>query len=167
MNAYYYDAVRWAKRNGITNGIGDGLFGSTLPCTRAQIVTFLWRAAGSPEPKSAASFTDVPASAYYAKAVAWVVEEGITNGVGENKFDPNAPCTRAQCVAFLYRAAGSPKVGNTADFEDVAENAYYAKAVAWAQKNDITDGVSTTRFAPNHDCTRAQIVTFLYRAFAE
>ncbi len=167
VNAYYYDAVRWAKRNGITNGIGDGLFGSTLPCTRAQIVMFLWRAAGSPEPKSAANFTDVPASAYYAKAVAWAVEAGITNGVGNGKFDPDAPCTRAQCVAFLYRAAGSPKVSDTADFEDVAETAYYAKAVAWAQKQDITDGVSATRFAPSHDCTRAQIVTFLYRAFAE
>ena len=166
-NAYYYDAVRWAKQNGITGGIGDNLFGSTLPCTRAQIVTFLWRAAGSPEPKSAANFTDVPASAYYAKAVAWAVEEGITNGVGENKFDPDAPCTRAQCIAFLYRAAGSPKVTGAADFTDVAETAYYAKAVAWAQKQDITAGVSATRFAPEHDCTRAQIVTFLYRAFAE
>ena len=167
VNAYYYDAVRWAKRNGITNGIGDGLFGSTLPCTRAQIVTFLWRAAGSPEPKSAANFTDVPASAYYARAVAWAVEAGITNGVGDNKFAPDAPCTRAQCVALLYRAAGSPKVSNTADFEDVAETAYYAGAVAWAQKHGITDGVSATRFAPDHDCTRAQIVAFLYRVFAE
>ncbi len=167
VNAYYYDAVRWAKRNGITNGIGDGLFGSTLPCTRAQIVTFLWRAAGSPEPKSAANFTDVPASAYYARAVAWAVEAGITNGVGNGKFDPDAPCTRAQCVALLYRAAGSPKVSDTADFEDVAETAYYAGAVAWAQRHGITDGVSATRFAPDHDCTRAQIVAFLYRVFAE
>ncbi len=167
VNAYYYDAVRWAKRNGITNGIGDGLFGSTLPCTRAQIVTFLWRAVGSPEPKSAANFTDVPASAYYARAVAWAVEAGITNGVGNGKFDPDAPCTRAQCVALLYRAAGSPKVSDTADFEDVAETAYYAGAVAWAQKHSITDGVSATRFAPDHDCTRAQIVAFLYRVFAE
>ena len=167
VNAYYYNAVRWAKRNGITNGIGDGLFGSTLPCTRAQIVTFLWRAAGSPEPKSAANFTDVPTSAYYAKAVAWAVEAGITNGVGNGKFDPDAPCTRAQCVALLYRAAGSPKVSDTADFEDVAETAYYAGAVAWAQKHGITDGVSATRFAPDHDCTRAQIVAFLYRVFAE
>ena len=166
-NAYYYDAVRWAKQNGITGGIGDNLFGSTLPCTRAQIVTFLWRAAGSPEPKSEANFADVPASAYYAKAVAWAVEAGITNGIGDNKFDPDAPCTRAQCVAFLYRAAGSPKVSDTADFEDVAETAYYAKAVAWAQKQDITAGVSQSRFAPEHDCTRAQIVAFLYRAFAE
>ncbi len=165
--AYYYDAVRWAKQNGITSGIGDGLFGATLPCTRAQIVTFLWRAAGSPEPESAANFADVPASAYYAKAVAWAVEEGITNGIGDNKFDPDAPCTRAQCVTFLYRAAGSPKVSATPDFDDVAETAYYAKAVAWAQKQDITAGVSATRFAPEHDCTRAQIVTFLYRAFAE
>ncbi|MCI6604338.1 MAG: S-layer homology domain-containing protein [Clostridiales bacterium] len=167
VNAYYYAAVRWAKQNGITNGIGDGLFGSTLPCTRAQIVTFLWRAAGSPEPKSAANFTDVPASAYYARAVAWAVEAGITNGVGNGKFDPDAPCTRAQCVALLYRAAGSPKVSDTADFEDVAETAYYAGAVAWAQKHGITDGVSATRFAPDHDCTRAQIVAFLYRVFAE
>ena len=167
VNAYYYNAVRWAKRNGITNGIGDGLFGSTLPCTRAQIVTFLWRAAGSPEPKSAANFTDVPTSAYYAKAVAWAVEAGITNGVGNGKFDPDAPCTRAQCVALLYRAAGSPKVSDTADFEDVAETAYYAGAVAWAQKHGITDGVSQSRFAPDHDCTRAQIVAFLYRVFAE
>lgn len=167
VNAYYYDAVRWAKRNGITNGIGDGLFGSTLPCTRAQIVTFLWRAAGSPEPKSAANFTDVPANAYYARAVAWAVEAGITNGVGNGKFDPDAPCTRAQCVALLYRAAGSPKVSDTADFEDVAETAYYAGAVAWAQRHGITDGVSATRFAPDHDCTRAQIVAFLYRVFAE
>ena len=167
VNAYYYDAVRWAKRNGITNGIGDGLFGSTLPCTRAQIVTFLWRAAGSPEPKSAANFTDVPTSAYYARAVAWAVEAGITNGVGNGKFDPDAPCTRAQCVALLYRAAGSPKVSDTADFEDVTETAYYAGAVAWAQKHGITDGVSATRFAPDHDCTRAQIMAFLYRVFAE
>ena len=165
--AYFYDAVKWARQNGITDGIGDGLFGAAFPCTRVQIVTFLWRAAGSPEPQNDVTFTDVPSSAYYAKAVAWAVEEGITNGVGGGKFDPDAPCTRAQAVAFLYRAAGEPAVRSAAEFDDVAENSYYAAAVAWAQRQSITDGVTPTRFAPDDDCTRAQIVTFLYRAFAE
>ena len=165
--AYYYDAVKWARQNGITDGIGDGLFGAAFPCTRVQIVTFLWRAAGSPEPQHDVTFTDVPSTAYYAKAVAWAVEAGITNGVGGNKFDPDAPCTRAQAVAFLYRAAGELAVRSAAEFDDVAENAYYAAAVAWAQRQSITDGVSATRFAPDAPCTRAQIVTFLYRAFAE
>ena len=164
--AYFYDAVKWARQNGITDGIGDGLFGAAFPCTRAQIVTFLWRAAGSPEPQNDVTFTDVPSTAYYAKAVAWAVEAGITNGVGGNKFDPDAPCTRAQAVAFLYRAAGEPAVRSAAEFDDVAENAYYA-AVSWAQRQSITDGVSATRFAPDHDCTRAQIVAFLYRVFAK
>ena len=162
-DAYYYEAVKWAAEKGITGGVGNGLFGPNQPCTRAQIVTFLWRAAGSPAPKHMSSFADVPADAFYAKAVAWAVENGITGGTGEGKFSPNATCTRAQSVTFLYRAAGSPKVSSSAEFGDVATNAYYADAVAWAAKNGITGGIGGGLFGSDNDCTRAQIVTFLYR----
>ena len=164
VDAYYYEAVKWAAEKGITGGIGNGLFAPNQPCTRAQIVTFLWRAAGSPAPKSMSSFADVPADAFYAKAVAWAVENGITGGTGDGKFSPDATCTRAQAVTFLYRAAGSPKVSGSAEFGDVATNAYYTDAVAWAAKNGITGGIGGGLFGSNNDCTRAQIVTFLYRS---
>lgn len=164
-NSYYADAVLWAAKNGITGGIGNGLFGPNQPCTRAQIVTFLWRAAGSPEPKAMSSFADVSTDAYYAKAVAWAVENGITTGTGDGKFSPDATCTRAQSVTFLYRAAGSPAVSGSAEFGDVATNAYYADAVAWAAKNGITGGIGGGLFGSGNDCTRAQIVTFLYRNY--
>ena len=164
-NSYYADAVLWAAKNGITGGIGNGLFGPNQPCTRAQIVTFLWRAAGSSEPKSMSSFSDVSADSYYAKAVAWAVENGITTGTGDGKFSPDATCTREQAVAFLYRASGSPAVSGGSAFSDVAANAYYADAVAWAEKNGVTGGIGGGLFGSGNTCTRAQIVTFLYRAY--
>ena len=162
--AYYAGAVAWAAEKGITSGTKDGRFDPNGSCTRAQIVTFLWRAAGSPEPKSAAGFADVSDSAYYAKAVAWAVENGITAGTKDARFDPDAPCTRAQSVTFLYRAAGSPAVTGGAGFSDVAADAYYAAAVAWAVENGVTTGTKDGGFSPNTACTRAQIVTFLYRS---
>ena len=164
-SAYYYEAVKWAQEKDITGGIGNGLFGPNQPCTRAQIVTFLWRAAGSPEPKSMSSFSDVSADSYYAKAVAWAVENGITTGTGDGKFSPDATCTREQAVAFLYRASGSPAVSGGSAFSDVAANAYYADAVAWAEKNGVTSGIGGGLFGSGNTCTRAQIVTFLYRAY--
>ena len=163
-NAYFADAVKWAVDKGITNGLSDTMFGPYESCTRAQIVTFLWRAAGSPEPKAASSFTDVPASAYYAKAVAWAVENGITNGMTETTFAPNATCTRGQSVTFLYRALKGTASGS-ANFTDVKSDAFYADAVNWAVASDVTNGTSNTTFSPNADCTRAEIVTFLYRAY--
>lgn len=164
-DAYYYEAVKWAQKKGITGGIGNDLFGPNQPCIRAQIATFLWRAAGSPEPKNMSSFSDVPTDSYYAKAVAWAVENGITTGTGDGKFNPNAPCTRAQSVTFLYRASGSPAVSDSAVFADVEANAFYADAVAWAVANGVTNGTTSSTFSPDNGCTRAQIVTFLYRAF--
>ena len=164
-SAYYYEAVKWAQEKDITGGIGNGLFGPNQPCTRAQIVTFLWRAAGSPEPKSMSSFSDVSADSYYAKAVAWAVENGITTGTGDGKFSPDATCTREQAVAFLYRASGSPAVSGGSAFSDVAANAYYADAVAWVEKNGVTGGIGGGLFGSGNTCTRAQIVTFLYRAY--
>ena len=163
-DAYYYEAVKWAAKNGITGGVGNGLFAPDAPCTRAQIVTFLWRAAGSPEPKNASSFSDVPASAYYARSVAWAVENGITTGTGNGRFSPDATCTRAQSVTFLYRAL-STRAEGTAEFRDVPKNAYYADAVAWAAANGITTGIGGGLFGPDNDCTRAQIVTFLFRTY--
>ena len=163
-NAYFADAVKWAVDKGITNGLSDTMFGPYESCTRAQIVTFLWRAAGSPEPKTASSFTDVPANAYYAKAVAWAVENGITNGMTETTFAPNATCTRGQSVTFLYRALKGTASGST-NFTDVKSDAFYADAINWAVANNVTNGTSNTTFSPNADCTRAEIVTFLYRAY--
>ena len=163
-NAYFADAVKWAVDKGITNGLSDTMFGPYESCTRAQIVTFLWRAAGSPEPKAASSFTDVPASAYYAKAVAWAVENGITNGMTETTFAPDATCTRGQSVTFLHRALKGTASGS-ANFTDVKSDAFYADAVNWAVASDVTNGTSATTFSPNADCTRAEIVTFLYRAY--
>ena len=167
VDAYYYEAVKWAAEKGITGGIGNGLFAPDLNCTRAQIVTFLWRAAGSPAPKGTVSFTDVPADSYYAKAVAWAVENGITGGMGDGLFSPDAACTRAQSAAFLYRAAGSPAVSGSAGFSDVAADAYYAQAVAWAKEHGITDGIGGGLFGSANDCTRAQIAAFLWRLYAE
>ena len=163
-NSYYADAVLWAAKNGITGGIGNGLFGPNQPCTRAQIVTFLWRAAGSPEPKSMSSFSDVSADSYYAKAVAWAVENGITTGTGDGKFSPDATCTRAQSVTFLFRAIGK-LVDSKAEFSDVLADSYYANAVDWAVENGVTNGIGDGLFGPDNSCTRAQIVTFLYRAY--
>ena len=163
-NAYFADAVKWAVDKGITNGLSDTMFGPYESCTRAQIVTFLWRAAGSPEPKTASSFTDVSASAYYAKAVAWAVENGITNGMTETMFAPDATCTRGQSVTFLYRALKGTASGS-ANFTDVKSDAFYADAINWAVANNVTNGTSNTTFSPNADCTRAEIVTFLYRAY--
>ena len=161
---YFYDAVQWAVGKGITNGTSAETFSPEDPCTRAQIVTFLWRAAGSPEPKStAAGMTDVVPGSYYAKAVAWAVENGITTGTAEGKFSPDATCTRAQAVTFLARAQNAKATGKTA-FSDVPADSYFADAVAWAQANGVTTGTSETTFSPDSDCTRAQIVTFLYRA---
>jgi len=163
-DAYYYEAVKWAAKKGITGGIGNGLFGPNQPCTRAQIVTFLWRAAGSPEPKTMSSFADVSMDAYYAKAVAWAVENGITTGTGDGKFSPDATCTRAQSVTFLFRAIGK-LVDSKAEFSDVLADSYYANAVDWAVENGVTNGIGDGLFGPDNSCTRAQIVTFLFRAY--
>ena len=161
---YYYDAVLWAAQNGITSGTDAEHFSPNQPCTRAQIVTFLWRAAGSPEPKAMSSFSDVSADSYYAKAVAWAVENGITTGTGDGKFSPDATCTRAQSVTFLFRAIGK-LVDSKAEFSDVLTDSYYANAVAWAVENGVTNGIGDGLFGPDNSCTRAQIVTFLFRAY--
>ena len=166
-SAYYVDAVEWMLKREVTQGTTETTFSPNLNCTRAQIVTFLWRAAGSPEPKGTVSFTDVSAGSYYAKAVAWAVENGITGGTGDGLFSPDAACTRAQSAAFLYRAAGSPTVSGSAGFSDVAADAYYAQAVAWAKEHGITDGIGGGLFGSANDCTRAQIAAFLWRLYAE
>ena len=165
-NAYYYDAVLWAVEKGITGGTTAATFSPDEACTRAQMVTFLWHAAGSPVVNYAMSFTDVPADAYYAEAVRWAVSQGITAGTSASTFDPNATVTRGQTVTFLWRAAGSPVVAGDS-FADVAADAYYAPAVAWAVREGITAGVGAETFAPSADCTRGQIVTFLYRDMAK
>lgn len=160
---YYYDAVLWAAQEGVTGGTSDTLFAPNAGCTRAQAVTFLWRAAGSPEPKTLSSFADVPADAYYARAVAWAVENGVAKGVSETLFAPDTSCTRAQIVTFLWRAQKSPTADGENPFADVSAAAYYYNAVLWAVENDVAKGVSETAFAPNDNCTRAQIVTMIYR----
>ena len=162
---YYYDAVKWAADSGITGGVGGSLFGSDQSCTRAQIITFLWRAAGSPEPKGAANMTDVPQDAYYAKAVAWAMENGIASGTGADRFSPHAACTRAQGMTFLFRSSKASASGTPA-FQDVAADAYYAQAVKWAADSGITSGIGGGLFGPDNGCTRAQIVTFLWRLYA-
>lgn len=164
--SYYEEAVNWAVEKGITGGIGNGLFGPNQPCTRAQIVTFLWRAAGSPEPKTMSSFSDVSADSYYAKAVAWAVENGITVGTSSTTFSPDDTCTRAQSVTFLFRALGK-LVDSKAKFSDVPTDSYYANAVAWAVENGVTNGIGNNLFGPDNSCTRAQIVTFLFRAYQD
>ena len=162
-DSYYYDAVKWAAETGVTTGVGDGLFAPEWVCTRGQIVTFLWRASGSPAPKATElPFTDVAADAYYAQAVLWAVEKGITNGTSETTFSPDQTCTRAHAEAFLYRMSGSPAAAGST-FSDVAADAYYSTAVAWAVEKGITNGTSGTTFSPDDTCTRGQIVTFLYR----
>ena len=162
---YYYDAVLWAVGKGITGGTSATTFDPSGNCTRAQAVTFLWRAAGSPAPKTKVMpFTDVPAGSYYHDAVLWAMEQGITKGTSDTAFSPNTTCTRAQIVTFLWRANGSPAVSGSAAFTDVAADAYYAAAVAWAEKNGITGGIDGGLFGSGNTCTRAQIVTFLYRA---
>ena len=162
--SYYEDAVDWAVENGITKGIDDTHFSPDGICTRAQAVTFLWRAAGSPEPETRAMpFTDVPVGSYYYDAVLWAVENGITKGTSDTTFSPDATCSRAQIVAFLWRSEKSPAAGTANPFADVKSTAYYADAVLWAVKEDITKGTSSTTFSPDADCTRAQIVTFLWR----
>ena len=164
-NAYFYEAVKWAVKNGITTGVGDNLFAPEQPCTRAQIVTFLWRAAGSPEPKgAAAAMTDVVSGSYYEKAVAWAIKNGITTGTTASTFSPDATCTRAQAVTFLARALNA-KAASAAEFSDVPTDSYFADAVAWAAANGVTEGIGGGLFGSDNDCTRGQIVTFLYRAY--
>ena len=164
-NAYFYEAVKWAVKNGITTGVGNNLFAPEQPCTRAQIVTFLWRAAGSPEPKGAASgMSDVVSGSYYEKAVAWAIENGITTGTTTSTFSPDATCTRAQAVTFLARALKA-KAASAAEFSDVPTDSYFADAVAWAAANGVTEGIGGGLFGSDNDCTRGQIVTFLYRAY--
>ena len=161
---YFYDAVLWAVEKGITNGTSAETFSPEAPCTRAQIVTFLWRAAGSPVVNYAMDLSDVAGDAYYAEAVRWALSEGITTGTSADQFSPDATCTREQAVTFMWRAAGSPAVSGESAFEDVGADAYYARAVAWAAQNGVTNGISQALFGTGSDCTRAQIVTFLYRA---
>ena len=163
---YFYDAVVWAVNNGVTTGTSATTFSPSAACTRAQVVTFLWRAAGEPAPKSYSNpFTDVKRSDYYYEAVLWAVEKGITTGTSTTTFSPSAACTRAQVVTFLYRAAGEPNVSSGNSFTDVKSGDYYYDAVRWAVKNGITTGTSTTTFGPSSTCTRGQIVTFLYRYY--
>ena len=163
-DAYYYEAVKWAQKKGITGGIGDGLFGPNQPCTRAQIVTFLWRAAGSPVVNYAMDLADVSGDAYYAEAVRWALSQGITTGTADGQFAPDATCTRAQGMTFLFRASKASADGAPA-FSDVAADAYYAEAVKWATDNGITNGTTSSTFSPGSGCTRAQIVTFLWRLY--
>ena len=166
--SYYEDAVDWAVGNGITKGTDDTHFSPDGICTRAQAVTFLWRAAGSPKPETRTMpFTDIPAGSYYYDAVLWAVENGITKGTSDTTFSPNMTCTRAQIVAFLWRSEKSPAAGTANPFADVKSTAYYADAVLWAVKENITKGTTNTTFSPDADCTRAQIVTFLYRFTVE
>ena len=162
-DAYYCEAVRWAMEKSIVRGVGGELFAPDLPCTRAQLVTFLWRAAGSPGGARAGDFTDISADSYYAEAVAWAVESGITVGTGNGLFRPDVACTRAQAVTLLYRANGSPTVSGSTAFSDVAADAYYASAVMWAAENSISSGVGSGSFGSDNDCTRAQLVTLLWR----
>ena len=164
IDAYYYEAVKWAVKNGITDGVGNGLFGPNQPCTRGQIVTFLWRAAGSPVVNYWMPFTDVDEGAYYAEAARWALSEGITTGAGEGSFSPDATCTRAQAVTFLARALNANASGK-AEFGDVPTDSYFAEAVAWAAANGVTEGVGGGLFGSDNSCTRGQIVTFLYRAY--
>ena len=162
--SYYEDAVDWAVENGITKGTDDTHFSPDGICTRAQAVTFLWRTAGSPKPETRAMpFTDVPVGSYYYDAVLWAVENGITKGTSDTTFSPNMTCSRAQIVAFLWRSEKSPAAGTANPFADVKSTAYYADAVLWAVKANITKGTTSTTFSPDADCTRAQIVTFLWR----
>lgn len=162
--AFYFDAVQWAVKNGITNGTGKSTFSPNTVCSRYQIVMFLWRAAGQPEAKAAVSFADVKPGDIFYEAVQWAVERGITNGTSSTSFSPFAPCTRGQIVTFLHRSAGSPTISGACDFSDVSAGSFCRDAVIWASSEGITKGTSAGRFSPNEGCTRAQVVTFLYRA---
>lgn len=162
--AFYFDAVQWAVKNGITNGTGKSTFSPNDVCSRYQIVMFLWRAAGQPEAKAAVSFADVKPGDIFYEAVQWAVERGITKGTSSTSFSPFAPCTRGQIVTFLYRSAGSPTISGACDFSDVSAGSFCHDAVIWASSEGITKGTSAGRFSPNEGCTRAQVVTFLYRA---
>ncbi len=164
---YFYAPVQWAVKNGVTSGISANKFGPNVNCTRAQIATFLWAAAGKPNPKTTKNpFVDVDESDYYYKAVLWAAENGITSGIGANKFGPNVVCTRAQAVTLLWAAEGKPVVESRTSFNDVASGDYYYNAVKWAVENKVTAGVGNNRFAPSANCLRGQIVTFLYKTFA-
>lgn len=162
--AFYFDAVQWAVKNGITNGTGKNTFSPNAVCSRYQIVMFLWRAAGQPEAKAAVSFADVKPGDIFYEAVQWAVERGITKGTSSTSFSPYAPCTRGQIVTFLCRSAGSPKVSGACNFSDISAGSFCRDAVIWASTEGITNGTSAGRFSPNEGCTRAQVVTFLYRA---
>lgn len=164
-DAYYFRAVKWASIAKITAGTSSKTFSPNVGCTRAQVVTFLWRAAGSPEPTTSNNpFTDVKAGSYYYKAVLWAVENKVTAGTAADKFSPDATCTRAQIVTFLWRYEKEPTPTTTSNpFADVKAGAYYEKAVLWAAENGVTAGTSATTFSPDATCTRAQVVTFLYR----
>ena len=162
-DTYYADAVAWAVENGVTSGTSTTIFSPDAPCTRAQAVTFLWRAAGSPVVNYAMNFSDVSADAYYSEAVRWAVSQGITKGTSDTTFSPNMTCTRAQIVTFLWRSEKSPAAGTANPFADVKSTAYYTDAVLWAVEENITKGTTNTTFSPDADCTRAQIVTFLWR----
>ena len=168
-DAYYFEAVNWAVANSVTNGTSETTFSPNVGCTRAQVVTFLWRAAGQPEPTEGTNpFTDVKEGTYYYKAVLWAVEKGITNGTSETTFDPDETCTRGQIVTFLWRREGKPApTGANNPFADVKPSAYFGSAVLWAVEKGITNGTSETTFEPNEDCTRAQVVTFLFRAYRD
>ena len=168
-DAYYFEAVNWAVANNVTNGTSETTFSPNVGCTRAQVVTFLWRAAGQPEPTEGTNpFTDVKEGTYYYKAVLWAVEKGITNGTSETTFDPDETCTRGQIVTFLWRREGKPApTGANNPFADVKPSAYFGSAVLWAVEKGITNGTSETTFEPNEDCTRAQVVTFLFRAYRD
>ena len=165
---YYADPVVWALENGITNGTAPYEFSPESPCTRGQVVTFLWRANGSPEPKSASNpFVDVKTDNYFYKAVLWAVEQGITNGMDLTHFGPDVPCTRAHVVTFLWRSHNKPAAGTANPFVDVPAGEYYTDAVLWAVKEKITNGMDETHFGPDNTCIRGQIVTFLYRDLAK
>ena len=165
---YYAEPVAWAVKQGVTNGTSRLTFSPLAPCTRGQVVTFLWRASGTPEPKSASNpFVDVKADDYFYKAVLWAVEQGITNGMDLTHFGPDVPCTRAHVVTFLWRSHEKPAAGTSNPFSDVPANEYYTDAVLWAVKNEITNGMDAAHFGPDSPCIRGQIVTFLYRDLAK
>lgn len=163
--AYYSDAVKWAGKKKITTGVDANHFVPGMLCTRGQVVTFLWRAEGSPAVSGGSRFSDVKSNAYYSTAVSWAIKEGITAGTGKNTFSPEKECTRAEFVTLLWRLKGKPVVSGKTGFTDVAKGSYYYDAVLWAVKNGITSGVSPTRFNPNSYCSRGEIVTFLYRYY--
>lgn len=167
-DTYYSDAISWAFVHDIASGTSASTFSPNMPCTRAQMMTFLWRVAEEPAPQNTHNpFSDISSDAYYYNAVLWAVEQGITNGTSDTTFSPDVTCTRAQAVTFLWRAGGSPSALSGGGFSDVADSAYYTNAVKWAVANGVTQGTSSTTFSPDADCTRAQIVTFLYRAYAD